>query len=69
MVAVGPARVNKKRLPGQGSAAIKMRLARFAVLPHSTSEKQQESDSETTMIYTHVLNRGPSGVRSPVDGL
>jgi len=24
---------------------------------------------KTTMIYTHVLNRGPAGVRSPVDGL
>ena len=23
----------------------------------------------TTMIYTHVLNRGPSGVRSPADEL
>jgi integrase len=23
----------------------------------------------TTMIYTHVLNRGPSGVRSPIDVL
>jgi site-specific recombinase XerC len=21
----------------------------------------------TTMIYTHVLNRGPAGVRSPAD--
>jgi site-specific recombinase XerD len=27
------------------------------------------SDVKTTMIYTHVLNRGPTGVRSPVDGL
>ncbi len=27
------------------------------------------SDVKTTMIYTHVLNRGPSGVRSPIDGL
>ena len=27
------------------------------------------SDVKTTMIYTHVLNRGPVGVRSPVDGL
>ena len=27
------------------------------------------SSVKTTMIYTHVLNRGPSGVRSPVDGL
>ena len=26
-------------------------------------------DVKTTMIYTHVLNRGPSGVRSPIDGL
>ena len=27
------------------------------------------SDVKTTMIYTHVLNRGPSGVRSPADVL
>ena len=27
------------------------------------------SDVKTTMIYTHVLNRGPAGVRSPVDAL
>lgn len=27
------------------------------------------NDVKTTMIYTHVLNRGPSGVRSPIDGL
>ena len=27
------------------------------------------SDVRTTEIYTHVLNRGPSGVRSPVDRL
>jgi site-specific recombinase XerD len=26
-------------------------------------------DLSTTMIYTHVLNRGPAAVRSPVDGL
>jgi len=25
------------------------------------------SDVSTTMIYTHVLNRGPAGVRSPAD--
>ena len=24
-------------------------------------------DVTTTQIYTHVLNRGPSGVRSPID--
>ncbi len=27
------------------------------------------SDVSTTMIYTHVLNRGGRGVRSPADGL
>jgi integron integrase len=27
------------------------------------------SDLKTTMIYTHVLNKGPSAVRSPADGL
>lgn len=27
------------------------------------------TDVKTTMIYTHVLNRGPSGVRSPADRL
>jgi integrase len=27
------------------------------------------SSVKTTMIYTHVLNRGPSGVRSPADSL
>ncbi len=26
-------------------------------------------DVKTNMIYTHVLNRGPSGVRSSTDGL
>lgn len=27
------------------------------------------TDVKTTMIYTHVLNKGPSGVRSPLDNL
>jgi site-specific recombinase XerD len=26
-------------------------------------------DIKTTMIYTHVLNRGGRGVKSPVDSL
>ena len=26
-------------------------------------------DVRTTMVYTHVLNRGGQGVRSPIDGL
>src|SRR5262245_8507515 len=27
------------------------------------------NDVTTTMVYTHVLNRGGKGVRSPADGL
>jgi site-specific recombinase XerD len=27
------------------------------------------ADVSTSMVYTHVLNRGPLGVRSPVDRL
>ena len=27
------------------------------------------ADVRTTMIYTHVLNRGPHGVRSPLEGI
>ena len=26
-------------------------------------------DFNTSMIYSHVLNRGPAGVRSPTDGI
>jgi site-specific recombinase XerD len=39
-----------------------------AVLSNLSGDKWLMA-SLTTMIYTHVLNRGPSGVRSPVDGL
>jgi hypothetical protein len=31
--------------------------------------KPGHKDVKTTMVYTHNLNRGPAGVRSPVDML
>src|SRR5438128_1100245 len=35
----------------------------------TVQELLRHRDVRTTMIYTHVLNRGPSAVRSPLDNL
>jgi integron integrase len=39
------------------------------LLEDGVQELLGHRDVRTTMIYTHVLNRGPSAVRSPVDAL
>jgi hypothetical protein len=33
----------------------------------AASQAERYRDVSTTMIYTHVLNRGPAGVPSPAD--
>jgi site-specific recombinase XerD len=35
----------------------------------TVQERLRHKDVKTTMIYTHVLNRGPAGVQSPIDRL
>lgn len=35
----------------------------------TTEELLGDNDLDTTMIYTHVLNKGGRGVRSPADAL
>ena len=39
----------------------------YAELERSIQELMGHRDVATTMIYTHVLNRGGRGVRSPFD--
>jgi len=34
----------------------------------TVQELLRHKDVQTTMIYTHVLNRGGRGVKSPLDG-
>jgi hypothetical protein len=40
-----------------------------AEMPIGSEPVSQSLDVSTTMIYTHVMNKGGKGVRSPLDTL
>ena len=58
----GPADAPKPRLLDRVRAAIRARHYSLR-----TEKAYVHWIRRTTMIYTHVLNRGPAGVRSPAD--
>jgi site-specific recombinase XerD len=44
-----------------------LRLIRDGYDTRTVQELLGHKDVKTTMVYTHVLNQGPKGVRSPID--
>lgn len=54
---------------GSGFDVIRRAGPRYHPLIRTVQELLGHRDVTTTMIYTHLLNRWPSGVHSPVDRL
>jgi len=67
--AVLQARIGKPATPHTLRHSFATRLLQAGYDIRTIQELMGHADLNTTMIYTHVLNRGGRGVRSPVDDL